>query len=323
MRSPTQVQLSESHVADYVRASFGPRVRPATCRELTGGGYAAVWRVSLNDGGEVVLKVAPPPHVRQLRYERDLLTAEARYFELLKNRDEAFPVPNVRHLDPDGRWLFTSLLPGVALPDLPSQIEVSPVRRQLGTVLARVHRITGDKFGYWGDRPHGTHWRTVFSEMMDDLLLDAQTWRVALPVPQQEIRDAITFCAAELDEVTVPRLVHFDLWDGNLLATPDGALLTGLVDGERCLFGDPLIDFVSPAILRRIEEEPAHPMLLGYGRSVVFGESERRRLSLYRLHLYLLMLVEMPSRGMVGERADLRRTTIEGLLRRELAYLRG
>jgi hypothetical protein len=81
--------------------------------------------------------------------------------------------------------------------------------------------------------------------------------------------------------------------------------LAGLVDGERFLFGDPLLDFVSPALFRRIEEEPEHPFVLGYaaasGRPAAFTAGERRRLELYRLHLYLLMTVEMPSRGMTRE----------------------
>ena len=65
-----------------------------------------------------------------------------------------------------------------------------------------------------------------------------------------------------LATVTRPALLHFDLWDGNVLG-PDGSL-TGLVDGERYLYGDPLLDLVSPALFRRIEDEPDHPFLRGY-----------------------------------------------------------
>jgi hypothetical protein len=91
------------------------------------------------------------------------------------------------------------------------------------------------------------------------------------------------------------------------------------VDGERFLFGDPLLDFVSPALFRRIEEEPEHPFVLGYaaasGRPAAFTAGERRRLELYRLHLYLLMTVEMPSRGMTRENETWRFDRLEALLR--------
>jgi aminoglycoside phosphotransferase (APT) family kinase protein len=77
--------------------------------------------------------------------------------------------------------------------------------------------------------------------------------------------------------------------------------LTGLVDGERYLHGDPLMDLVSLALFRRIEDEPSHPALKGYadarGAPLVLDAPARRRLTLYRTHLYLLMIVEMPSRG--------------------------
>ena len=117
-------------------------------------------------------------------------------------------------------------------------------------------------------------------------------------------------------------LLHFDLWDGNALCAADSNGrwgLTGLVDGERFLFGDPLVDFISPALFRRIEGEPGHPFVLGYaaasGRPVTFTEPERRRLELYRLHLYLLMTVEMPSRGMTRSSHPCRFDRLEVLLR--------
>ena len=62
-------------------------------------------------------------------------------------------------------------------------------------------------------------------------------------------------------------MLHFDCWDGNVLAAPDrdGRLrLRGLVDGERFLYGDPLLDLVSPLLFRRVEDEPEHPLLRGY-----------------------------------------------------------
>ena len=118
-------------------------------------------------------------------------------------------------------------------------------------------------------------------------------------MPPDRIRELVAGSAAELDEVDRPALVHFDLWDGNVLAVQ--GRLAGLVDGERYLYGDPLVDFVSPVVLRRVEDEPAHPFVRGYaaatGTPVVFDAPARRRLALYRIYLYLIMIVEVPSRG--------------------------
>jgi len=120
-----------------------------------------------------------------------------------------------------------------------------------------------------------------------------------------------------LATVTRPALLHFDLWDGNVLAA--GGQLTGLVDGERFLWGDPLLDLVSPALYHRIEDEPEHPFLRGYAAAtgLVLDDAARTRLALYRIHLYLLMLAEGPSRGIPigGKRHNHLTELLEGEIR--------
>jgi hypothetical protein len=163
-----------------------------------------------------------------------------------------------------------------------------------------MHRITGPAFGYDGGRTGGPDWPGAFSAIVHELLADAADWGVELPVNRRAIENALDQHAGVLADVDRPALVYFDGWDGNLLVAsgPDGRLrLSGIVDGERFLFGDPLMDLVSPMPLGRIEDEPGHPFIQGYG-PVALDVRSRRRLALYRMHLYLLMLVEMPSRGM-------------------------
>lgn len=228
----------------------------------------------------------------------------------------------------DGDWLVMTRLPGRSLAELAATAEAvddSPVRRDLGGALAAVHAITGAGFGYDGGRLAGPSWRAVFGALVDELLADAETWQVELPAAPARIRELVDRHGDVLDLVTRPALVHFDGWDGNVLAAPDtggGLRLTGLVDGERYLLGDPLVDFVTPALYRRIEDEPHHPFLDGYARAgapVALDGPARRRLALYRLHLYLLMAVEMPSRGMTGEPWRDRRDRIDDLLDQQLS----
>ncbi|WP_308167759.1 phosphotransferase [Catellatospora tritici] len=300
MRSPTQRELGGDDVAAYARAAFGETAAVVDCAELSGGGFAAVWRARLADGRDVVLKVGPDGDVPLLRYEAGMIESEACYFRLIEQRAPRVPVPRVLHHG-DG-WLFTTLLPGAALTELDSPQD--GVREQLGAAMAAVHEVTGDRFGYPGPRPQGATWSGAFAAMVDAMLADAEDWQVALPVPADAIRTVVASYAEVLDEVTRPALVHFDLWDGNVLAV-DGRL-TGVVDGERYLYGDPLVDFVSPAVTRRIEEEPDNAFVRGYaraaGRPETFSPSERRRLALYRLYLYLLMHVEVPSRAIDDQR---------------------
>ncbi|GID26202.1 phosphotransferase [Paractinoplanes brasiliensis] len=296
----TQPLIDSSDIAEIVRDGLGVAVSEAV--ELTGGGFAAVWRAALTDGRDVVVKVGPPQSARLLTYEAGMLPAEVEYYAMV--RDLA-PVPTVlAHSD---NWIISTLLPGRPLTDGDSP----SARQQLGAAVARVHGVTGPRFGYTGDRPAGADWPSAFDAMLTSLRSDAAVWGVPLP----PLDGLVTRHHRLLASVTRPALLHFDLWDGNVLVGADGSL-SGLVDGERYLYGDPLVDFVSPALFQRIT--PAHPFAAGYGVTS-FTAEEEVRLALYRVYLYVLMLAEQPSRGMPlsGGRHD----HVTGLLTAELAAL--
>jgi fructosamine-3-kinase len=290
-------------VVAAARASFGD-VPVVDAAPLRGGSFGSVWRVDLADGRRTVFKSAPEPGARLLRYEAGMIAAEAEYLRLVEVVPE---VPAARLLDLTDEWMFMTLLPGAGLPDLPPGTDTAPVRRECGAAVAALHEVTGDLFGYSGGvRAHAATWPAAFTGMIEDLLADAVDFDVTLPVPPGAIRDLVAAHADLLATVTRPSLLHFDLWDGNVLATVDPVTgvprLSGLVDGERFLWGDPLLDLVSPALMRDILDTPDDPFLAGYlgRRPAVPDRDAHRRLRLYQLHLYLVMLVEYPSRGMTA-----------------------
>ncbi|MEU8665248.1 phosphotransferase family protein, partial [Actinoplanes philippinensis] len=274
------------------------------------------WAARLDAGADVGVTVGPRPEARLLRYEQGMIAAEARYLRRLAAEAPEVPVPRVLFADAD--LLVTERLPGVNLAQAGPEVDDAPVRAAFGAALARVHRLTGDRFGYDAGRTGAATWSGAFRAMIDDLLDDAADWAVPLPATPGRIRDLIDRHEALLDTVRRPALLHFDGWDGNLLV--DDGRLTGFVDGERFLHGDPLLDFTSAALFRRIEDEPDHPFLRGYGE-VRLDAPALRRLSLYRLHLYLLMTVEMPSRRITREEHPERYARLAELLDEELAEL--
>ena len=298
MSSPTQRVFVRSDVDAAVASCFpGHTVQQATV--LTGGSFGTVWRVGLDDGRDVVLKVGPDPAARLLRYEAGMLESEAEYLRLVVAAPE---VPAARLLAQTPDYLFMSLVPGTPLPDLPAGTDTRGVRFASGAAIARLHQINGDFFGYAGPRARASTWPEAYRAMIEALLADAVDWNLTLPVRPDEVRRAVEASTDVLATVTEPMLTHFDLWDGNVLAiADDGPLrLGGLVDGERHLFGDPFIDFASPALFRDIFDDPADPFVVGYQsvRPFVVDHQVRRRTWLSQLYLYLVMLVEMPSRGM-------------------------
>jgi aminoglycoside phosphotransferase (APT) family kinase protein len=173
--------------------------------------------------------------------------------------------------------------------------ESTRLRGELGRTVAALHTITGTEFGY----PQGkqsSSWRTAFLAMLDAVLADSERFSVPLPRPVEQLRELAWGHADVLDAVNTPVLVHFDLWAGNILLH-EGAI-SGLVDGERAFWGDPLAEMASVALFADIEQDTA--FLDGYraaGGWITFDEGTRTRLALYRCYLYLIKLVEGAPRG--------------------------
>ena len=277
-------------------------------RLLAGGTFNAVHLVSLADGTRLVVKIPPASGTPLLRYEQQgILATEALYYQLAGEcRDVTVPdVVAVDTVDAAGGYLVMTECPGTPWPQLappPAGSERDELRVVLGGQVARLHTITGPGFGYPSEPvgPLRETWRAAFLDMVNAVLADAETFAVTLPRPTADILEWFNARAVALDEVTTPVLVHFDLWDGNILVEsgPAGHRIGALIDAERAFWGDPLAEFVSLALYGDIELDTA--FLAGYrgaGGAITFDIAARRRLSLYRAYLYLIMWVETAPRG--------------------------
>ncbi|WP_219463521.1 phosphotransferase family protein [Nonomuraea rhizosphaerae] len=293
MDSRTKRRLSPAQLDDLARRALGAGVSAST--ELTDGYANAVWRLTLDDGRQVVLKLAPPPDLDQLSYERNLLRMEAAAYELAA----AAGVPVAALLragfdDPvlGGDYLMLAALDGVSWNDVKPDGEAA-LRRELGRLLARFNAVTGEVFGY----PHagitGATWREAFLAMVGALLADTERWPTPLPLPVAEIAAVFEAASPVLDEVRTPHLVHFDVWAGNVFLDLSGPpRIQAIIDHERAFWGDPLAEFATPTIFGELREDD--PLLAGY-REVTpleLDAAARTRLDLYHAYLYLILLVE-------------------------------
>lgn len=323
MDSLTKRPISEDELGAVVRHCFGPDAEVADWSELTGGTYSATYRIQ-RGGPDLVLKVAPPPHLKLLQHEVQLLRTEVDFYA--RAGAAGVPVPQVWCADLDRRilesdYLFMQRFTGSLL----TTVDGRPTRRELGAIVAQLHRVTG--YPLRGSRTWQSTWRKAFLAMVGDILDDARRLGSELPAPPDEIAALVARHAGLLDEVRRPALVHYDLWDGNIFVRPDadGWRVEGLIDGERAFFGDPLAEFVSLALLRDIEDEPE--LLAGYaeqaGTPLVLDASARRRISLYTVYLYLIMVTEGATRGYDRPRHEEMRRHVLGLLDAQLSALAG
>ncbi|MFS8197785.1 phosphotransferase family protein [Streptomyces sp. CWNU-52B] len=320
--------MTEERVRRVLEAAGIPAGRLARCRALGGGTYNTVEELLLTDGSRYVLKTPPPPDAPGLRHERELLVSEAEFYRAAATVD--VPVPRVAGASfevsvPAGRYLLMTACPGDMWDDRLTADEQVSLRAELGGQVARLHQVTGPGYGYPSGAlgPPAADWRSAFAAMYAAVLDDARRYGAWLPRPVDEVARTAAAAYDALDEVTVPRLVHFDLWRGNILVERPGGRpqsgpagraaprIGGLIDGERMFWGDPLADFVSLALLDDIEKD--RDFLSGYqeaGGRVEFTRPARLRLALYRSYLYLIMLVETVPRGTAEDDLAWRRDTV-------------
>jgi aminoglycoside phosphotransferase (APT) family kinase protein len=308
-RIRTVENAETTRLAGALAASGVNQDRVAECRGLAGGTYNAVYLVCLDDGTRLVVKIAPDRGLPALSYEQGILGTEALYYRLAA-RCPGVTVPDVVAADEAAGHLVMTECPGSPWPALtppPDGEERDELRAELGRQVAGAHTITGTEFGYpsLAVGPMRDSWREAFGDMVDAVLADSVRFGVTFPLPTAEVAGLFAEHSTVLDAVATPVLVHFDLWDGNVLVDsgPSGRRIGGLIDAERAFWGDPLAEFVSLALFGDIERDPA--FLRGYrsaGGTVTFDAAARQRLALYRAYLYLIMWVEAVPRGYGPER---------------------
>jgi aminoglycoside phosphotransferase (APT) family kinase protein len=309
MESLTKRKVTQDEIQALAELAF-PGVGVQSATELTDGWFNAVYDVLLGDGREVVLKIAPPPETRTLAYEHDMMRGELEFFRRAAEAGAA--VPALHHADTsrtliESDWLFMAKLHGTTIAELVKELseeELGEVRRELGREVARLHSATSTTFGYPdpGSRSRQATWRGSFLAMVDDVLRDGVELGVELPWPR--IAEVFDAHADALDAVTVPRLVHYDLWDNNAFVVDrDGRrAIEGIIDGERAFYGDPLAEFVALDLGLELEHYPT--LLAGYEEvaewPLAADPGARRRLGLYKIYLGLIMFTEGPTRGFAG-----------------------
>ncbi len=307
MKSKTKAHLSDEQVRKVVAAAFGTH-RDVTVVELTDGMFNSVYSISTAERDEpIVLKVSAAPDTPVLTYEKDIMSTEIAMLELLAERT-TLPVPRVLAHDLSrtqlsSQYFFMTAVDGQTLRTSGRKLGSAgraAIGRQLGDALAQTHAIRGESFGYpgWGDTALTASWSAAFTRMVNDILSDAVAHQVKLPADR--IQDAVARHADVLDEINEPRLVNFDMWSGNVFVTSAGATphVSGIIDIERCFWGDPLADFVGMnpgkskpfkdasvwaayAAGRPDEVSPAGP-----------SREDKIRSGLYQLYIWLLLATE-------------------------------
>ena len=294
MQSKTKVALSPRDIQRAATCAFG-HVDLSSMRELADGYFNTAYHIELDDGRQTVLKVGPPKGADILTYERNILRAEADAMRLVTT-DPAIPLPAVLFVDFSRTILpyefyFMDFVEGTTwdkICDRLSDAQNSDIEQQLGQITARINAFEHPSFGYFAYGPDFDNWPDAFRWMCCSLFADARRYGISLELAEVDFLTQLDRYHVVLAEVIEPKLVHWDLWAGNIFVAVEGedARITGLIDFERVLWGDPLME-VHLGRLRGIE-----PYMAGYGEDLLATQTQRMRRIFYNIYLHLVMIVE-------------------------------
>lgn len=247
MNSLTKNIQSRNTLEQMIHKAF-PHLVYTEIEELTEGYFNVAYKVCFESGEQYILKVAPPKDVPVMSYEKNIMFSEVTAMNLVAEKT-GVPVARVLYFDETltlcgSPYFFMECLPGDSLYSLRERLseeEKKQIRIDSGRLNKKINAITGDRFGYIG-LPHmqGKNWYAVFFSMIQMILKDAERMSVDLKISIPRLVHLLSLSKAIFEPVTVPRLVHWDLWDGNIFVKD--RKVTGLIDWERSLWSDPLME---------------------------------------------------------------------------------
>lgn len=296
MESRTKNRKTKNQIARMVERAFPDLTLAPTedaIEELKEGFFNAAYRVCLSDGREVILKIAPPPTAEIMTYEKNIMATEVASMRLA-SQNPAIPVPEIYYYDDshevcESDYFFMEKLSGEnygiirasLAPEVQAQID-----EEIGAIVREINRFTGTYYGYPGNPDlQASTWREAFLKICEAVLEDGRRKNAGYgPFSIDGIHAAMMKHASALDEVATPQMVHWDAWDLNFFVK-DGHV-TGLLDFERVLWGDPLLEAQFRPLFG-----PENGYLRGYGKTTFTHEEERRN-HLYTLHLALVAKTE-------------------------------
>jgi aminoglycoside phosphotransferase (APT) family kinase protein len=246
------------------------------------------------DQGEVVLRIEPPQE-GMIFYERGMMAQEPALHALLRAQTSV-PVAEIYAYDDSHTWIDHSYmlmerLSGRALSEMPrvtAQL-YDRVLAQVGDHLRQMHALTADRYGYLGDHhpmePQSTWWQ-AFCVMWNKLLDDVEQ-AAGYSAEEADYMRSLLEVSEEHFRPVPASLLHMDVWSQNILVDERGTV-TGLVDLDRALWGDPEIEF---AVLDYCGiSEPAFWIGYGQDRDRSFPAQVRQQFYLlYEVQKYIVI----------------------------------
>jgi aminoglycoside phosphotransferase (APT) family kinase protein len=201
------------------------------------------------------------------------------------------PVPSVIALDTSRRivpydYIILTRLPGANLAESWQGLEPAQVRRlarEAGAWLARLHMVSLPAFGKVHEQgaPRFRSWPDYFDDYADRYMNAAEQFGMLDATVRARLQGVLDGAHNMLAQVTEGVLVHSDYHYENILQ--DAGRLTGILDFEWALSGDPSYDFMAAGERERQAPGSEQAFMEGYRSLRPLDAEHNRRLAIYLL----------------------------------------
>jgi Ser/Thr protein kinase RdoA (MazF antagonist) len=205
---------------------------------------------------------------------------------------QSLPVPQVLVLDDSHTvtsydFSITTRLPGQPLAlgwQLLPADQLHTLIYAIGQCLARIHACTFPAFGKLHSLTY-TSWADYVYDYVERYLRPANDMHLLDTALRTAIERSLDRAMSDFARVTQPALVHCDFHYENILHM--NGHLSGVLDFEWALAGDPAYDFMIGDVRERMVPHSEAAFVAGYQSIRSFSPNHQRRVHWYQLYLQL------------------------------------
>lgn len=309
-------ELSVGEIHDLVSLHFGIS-KDIEINLLKGGLFNTTYKLNLlSMQREIVLRVGPVNREYLLNFEHNLMATECYIYDLFTKRGIPCPVLLASDFSKsliDRDYMMTEYINSKPLSDesIPSEVK-DQLFEQTGKWTAEIHNNIGPKFGRVSDilrnEGHDDWGQFIISHVTEICEKCLQ-----FDVLDQNILNRIVHVFESIKDiyksVTTPKLVHADLWAGNVLVAGNSDSLNlnelaAIIDVDRAVFGDTDFEFASPWMIN-------DSFLKGYGKYNNDPEKQTKMNSYRLIYSFIDTYVWKVQYQNESEHENCKRRTIE------------
>ncbi len=249
-KSSLYQELSREELSAICGKEFGTK---CDCAELLSGGlFNTTYLLTFHEiGKKYVLRAGPVNRQLLLSFEENMMNGEREVYRLLKER--GIPCSTVVACDTsklvvDRDYMIVEYIESFPLSDLDEKdARILGLYEEVGRYARQMHDIVGEGFGRVSHAAAGklfSGWREYFEDELSSWQERVERYELYTPEELELVQRAFGKISPYLDEITQPRLLHADLWAGNVLIRQEGETFSvaAIIDADRAIWGDPDYD---------------------------------------------------------------------------------